>query len=167
VRRDEGLLLFEDGGVLFVGENSVLELAEGGGFGGRNLDLTDDVFALVMEKIAFGRDRGVVAGKVEIEVDRIWSLIDDVAGRDGDVVAITPAAGAFKVDGIVSESAKWRDSGQAGFEESGDQGNGEADHVEVVSFDAGNPAGGAPLDGVGSGFIHGLAGGDVGGDFFF
>ena len=67
------LLLFEDGGVLFVGKNGGLKTAEVGGFGGRNLDLTDDVFALVVEEIAFGRDRGVVAGEVEVEVDGVWS----------------------------------------------------------------------------------------------
>src|ERR1035437_4295566 len=54
----------------------------------------------------------------------------------------------------------------AGFEEGGDQGQGQADYVEVVAFDAGDPAGGAALDGVGSCFVHGLAGGDVGGDLF-
>ena len=52
-------------------------------------------------------------------------------------------------------------------EEGGDQGDREADDVEVVAFDAGNPAGGAALDGVGSGFVHGLAGGDVDGDLLF
>ena len=60
----------------------------------------------------------------------------------------------------------WRISELAGFEEGGDEGDGEADDVEVVAFDAGNPAGGAALDGVGSGLVHGFAGGDVGGDFF-
>ena len=54
-----------------------------------------------------------------------------------------------------------------GFEEGGDEGDGQADYVEVAAFDAGDPAGGAALDGVGSGFVDGLAGGDVGGDFFF
>jgi len=54
-----------------------------------------------------------------------------------------------------------------GIEEGGDEGDGEADDVEVVAFDAGNPAGGAALDGVGSGLVHGLAGSDVGGDFLF
>ena len=52
------------------------------------------------------------------------------------------------------------------FEQGGDEGEGQADDVEVVAFDAGNPAGGAALDGVGAGFVHGLAGGDVGGDLF-
>jgi len=55
--------------------------------------------------------------------------------------------------------------GSAGFEHGGDQGQREADYVEVVADDAGNPAGGTALDGVGAGFVHGLAGGDVGGDF--
>ena len=44
--------------------------------------------------------------------------------------------------------------------------DGEADDVEVVAFDAGNPAGGAALDGVGAGFVEGFAGGDVVGDVF-
>jgi len=52
----------------------------------------------------------------------------------------------------------------AGFKEGGDQGEGEADYIEVVAFDAGDPAGGAALDGVCSGFVHGLASGDVVGD---
>ena len=52
----------------------------------------------------------------------------------------------------------------AGFEEGGDEGNGKADDVVVAAFDAGNPAGGAALDGVGSRLVHGLAGGDIAGD---
>ena len=54
----------------------------------------------------------------------------------------------------------------AGFEEGGDEGDGQADDVEITAFDAGNPTGGAALDGVGSGFVHGFAGGDVSIDFF-
>ena len=53
-----------------------------------------------------------------------------------------------------------------GFEEGGDEGDGEADYVEVVALDAGNPAGGAALDGVSAGFVHRLIGGDVGVNFF-
>jgi hypothetical protein len=90
------LLLLEDGGVLFVGENDRLKMAEFGGFGGRNLHLADDVFALVVEKIAFRRNQGVVAGKVEVERDRVWSFIDSIAGRDGDVEAVAPAAGGVR-----------------------------------------------------------------------
>lgn len=52
-----------------------------------------------------------------------------------------------------------------GFEEGSDEGEGEADDVEVAALDAGNPARGAALDGIGAGFVHGLAGGDVGGNF--
>jgi hypothetical protein len=62
--------------------------------------------------------------------------------------------------------ASERDCGEEGFKEAGDEGNGKADDVEVVAFDARNPTGGATLDGIGSGFVHGLAGGDIGGDFF-
>jgi hypothetical protein len=62
-------------------------------------------------------------------------------------------------------SAIWRINKLAGFEESGDEGDGEADYVEIAAFDAGNPTGGVALDGVGSCFVHGLAGGDVGIDF--
>ena len=51
-------------------------------------------------------------------------------------------------------------------EHGGDEGEGKADDVEVVALDAGDPASGEALDGVGSGFIHGLAGGDVGVDVF-
>ena len=51
-----------------------------------------------------------------------------------------------------------------GLEEGGDEGDGEADDVEVVAVDAGDPAGGEALDGVGAGFVHGLTGGDVGCD---
>ena len=51
-----------------------------------------------------------------------------------------------------------------GFEEGGDEGDGQANDVEVVAFDAGDPAGGEALDGVCAGLVHGLAGGDIGGD---
>ena len=50
----ENLLLFEDGGVLFIGEDDGFQVAEVGGSGGRNLNLADDVFALVVEEVAFG-----------------------------------------------------------------------------------------------------------------
>src|SRR6266851_1473930 len=43
---------------------------------------------------------------------------------------------------------------------------GEADNVEVAAFDAGDVAAGTALDGVGAGFVVGLAGGEVAGDFF-
>ena len=70
----------------------------------------------------------------------------------------------------VSELASWQVGGGGGrgegLDEGGDQGDGEADYVEVVALDAGDPAGGAALDGVGSGFVHGLSGGDVGFNFF-
>ena len=47
-----------------------------------------------------------------------------------------------------------------------DECDGQADHVEVAADDAGNPAAGVALDGVGTGLVHGLASGDVGEDFF-
>ena len=43
---------------------------------------------------------------------------------------------------------------------------GQADYVEVVAFDAGDVAAGAALNGVGAGFVVGLFGGEVTGDFF-
>ncbi len=48
----------------------------------------------------------------------------------------------------------------------GDAGQGEADYVEVIAFDAGDVAAGASLDGVGAGFVVRLAGGEVTRDFF-
>ncbi len=48
----------------------------------------------------------------------------------------------------------------------GDAGQGEADDVEVVAFDAGDVAAGAALNGVGAGFVVGLFGGEVTRDFF-
>ena len=63
---------------------------------------------------------------------------------------------------MAGERSGW----EAGLEESGDKGNGKADDVEVVAFNAWNPTRGATLDGVGSGFVHGFAGGDVSIDVF-
>jgi hypothetical protein len=57
-------------------------------------------------------------------------------------------------------------AGRAGSEEGGDEGDRQADDVEVAAFNAGNPAGGATLNGVGAGFVHRFAGGDVGVDLF-
>lgn len=48
----------------------------------------------------------------------------------------------------------------------GDPGEGEADDVEIVAFDAGDVAAGAALDGVGAGFVVWLFGGEVTRDFF-
>src|ERR1035441_3006631 len=56
---------------------------------------------------------------------------------------------------------QWR---LGGVEELGHQGDGQTDYVEIAAFNAGNPAGGAALDGVGTGFVERFAGGDVGGD---
>ena len=47
----------------------------------------------------------------------------------------------------------------------GDAGEGEANDVEVVAFDAGDVAAGAALDGVGTGFVVRLTGGEVTRDF--
>jgi hypothetical protein len=50
--------------------------------------------------------------------------------------------------------------------ERGDQaGEWEADYVEVAAFNARDVASGAPLDSVGTGFVVGLAGGEIHGDF--
>ena len=53
-----------------------------------------------------------------------------------------------------------------GFDHGVDQRDGQADHVEVAADDAGNPAAGVALDGVGAGLVHRLPSGDVGEDFF-
>lgn len=45
-------------------------------------------------------------------------------------------------------------------------GDGEAHDVEEVAFDAGDPAGGVALDAIGSGFVEGVAGGQVVGEVF-
>jgi hypothetical protein len=58
-------------------------------------------------------------------------------------------------------------SPRCGLQEGGYEGEGQAYDVEVAAFDAGNPPGGVALDGVGSGFVGGLAGGDVVADFLF
>ena len=93
-------MLFEHGDALFVGEDGALELAERGGFGGRDFHLAHDVFALIVENAAVGGDLGVIAGEVEVDIHRIGSFIDDVTGRNGDVEAGMPAACGPKVDGI-------------------------------------------------------------------
>lgn len=46
-----------------------------------------------------------------------------------------------------------------------DAGQGQADNVEVVAFDAGDVAASAALDGVGAGFVAGLTGREVTRDF--
>lgn len=92
-RRRRGLLLFKDGYASFVGEDGVFEAAEVGGPGGRDLDLADDVLALVVEETAFDRGRGVIAGEVEVDVGGVGEFIDDVTGRKGDV-ELKPATSA-------------------------------------------------------------------------
>ena len=47
-----------------------------------------------------------------------------------------------------------------------DAGEGQADNVEIVAFDARDVAAGAALDGVGAGFVVGLFSGEVAADFF-
>ncbi|MGA2169768.1 MAG: hypothetical protein ABSG62_16305 [Terracidiphilus sp.] len=99
VERRIVLLLFEDGGAFFVGEDGAFKLAEGGSLVGWNLDLADDVFALVVEVVVLCRDGGVVAGEIDIDVNGVGGFIDDVTGGNGDVVGIVPAAGGGEVDG--------------------------------------------------------------------
>jgi len=48
----------------------------------------------------------------------------------------------------------------------GDAGEGKANDIEIVAFDAGDVAAGAALDGVGAGFVVGFFGGEVARDFF-
>lgn len=89
------LLFFQNGGAFFVGEDGAFKAAKVGGFGGWNLDLADGIFAFVVEEVAFGGDRRVIAGKVEVEIDWVGSFIDYVTGRQGDIEAIAPTAGGI------------------------------------------------------------------------
>src|SRR6185503_2483687 len=93
------LLLLEDCGSLFVAEDCVLEFAEVGGLVWRNLDLTDDVFAFVVELVVFRSDGGVIAGEIGIDSNGVRSFVDDVARRQGDVEAVTPPPGRCEIDG--------------------------------------------------------------------
>ena len=93
------LLLLQDGCSFLVHQDGAFEFAEVVGAVGGKLDLLEDQFAFVVELIAFCGDGGVVAGEVEIEIDWVGSFIDDVAGRQGDIEAVAPAAGCFEVDG--------------------------------------------------------------------
>jgi hypothetical protein len=54
-----------------------------------------------VELVALGGDGGVVGGEIDVDVDGVGGFIDDVAGREGDVEAVAPAAGGVKVDGTV------------------------------------------------------------------
>jgi hypothetical protein len=93
------LLLLQDGVAFFVGEDGAFKMAEGGGFEGGKFDLADDVFALVVKDVALGGDGGVIAGEVEVDVYGVGGFIDDVAGGEGDVEGVAPAAGGVEVDG--------------------------------------------------------------------
>src|SRR6185503_6123538 len=93
------LLLLEDCGSLFVAEDCVLEFAEVGGLVGWNLDLTDDVFAFVVELVAFRSDGGVIAGEIGIDSNGVGRFVDHIAGREGNVEAVAPAPGRIQVDG--------------------------------------------------------------------
>src|SRR6266567_4999629 len=103
MHRADCLLLFEDGGTFFVGHDRALEFAKGRSLVSGDLDLADNVFALVVELVGFGRDGGVVAGEVLVDTDGIGHFIDDESRREGNVVAVVPAAGGAEVDG---ESAR-------------------------------------------------------------
>src|SRR5579862_3336343 len=93
------LLLFEDGGAFFVGEDGGFELAEIGGFFCRDFDLADDEFALVVERTGLGGDGGVVGGEVHVDGDGVGGFIDGVAGGQGDVEAVAPVACGAELDG--------------------------------------------------------------------
>ena len=49
-----------------------------------------------------------------------------------------------------------------GFEQGRDEGDGKTNHIEITALDAGDPAGGAALDGVCARLVHGFAGGYIG-----
>ena len=96
------LLPFKDSGSFFAGEDGVLKAAVCGSFGGWNLDLANDVFALVIKNVSFGRNGGAIAGKAEVDIYGVRHLIDDVTVRKGDIKAIEPAAGVAKLYGVAA-----------------------------------------------------------------
>ena len=96
------LLPFKDSGSFFAGEDGVLKAAVCGSFGGWNLDLANDVFALVMKHISFGRNGGAIAGKAEVDINGVRHLINNVTMRKGDIKAIEPAAGMAEFDGVAA-----------------------------------------------------------------
>jgi len=51
------------------------------------------------------------------------------------------------------------------FDHAGYEGQRQSNNIEIAAVDARNPARGLTLDGIGSGFAVGFAGGDVGGEF--
>ena len=53
------------------------------------------------------------------------------------------------------------------FEHRRDEGKGKTDDIGIVAGDSRNPSSCAPLNRIGPGLVHGLAGGDVGSNFFF
>src|SRR5216684_1290885 len=70
-----------------------------------------------------------------------------------------------------SELRQYKCSGSVFGPAEGDEGvvetrEGQADNVEVAAFDARDVAAGAALDGVAAGFVVGLAGSEITGDFF-
>ena len=77
-------------------------MAEGGGFFGGDLYLADYVVALIVEVVVFRGHGGVVGGEIDIDVDRVRGFVYDVAGGEGDVEGIVPAAGVTDFDGIFS-----------------------------------------------------------------
>ncbi len=86
---------------------------------------------------------------------------------EGHLRSVTPGDSILislqvAVDSVMKRTVctpfRYSDSSTGGFEgieEGGDEGDGEADYVEVIAFDAGDPACGAALDGVGAGLSRG------------
>ena len=70
---------------------------------------------------------------------------------------------AAAVSGI--EAAVFSRRAERAFDHAGDERQRQSNDIEIAAVDARNPAGGAALDGVGSGLVDGLVGRDVGGDF--
>ncbi len=67
---------------------------------GRNLDLADCVFAVIVEDVSLCSDSGVIAGKVKVDVDGVGGFIHDVAGRNCDVERVVPTAGMSDLDRV-------------------------------------------------------------------
>ena len=71
----QALLFLQDGRPSFVGKDHALELSKVRGLGCRDLHLANYIFAFVMQLVCLGRDGGVVAGEVHINVHGVGRFV--------------------------------------------------------------------------------------------
>jgi hypothetical protein len=75
-------------------------LRNSGGLFGGDFNLSDDVFALVVELVFLCSNGRVVGGEIEIDVDGIRGLINDMAGRKNDVDRVVPLTWMADLNGV-------------------------------------------------------------------